>query len=86
MCKYGTVKNVTVLYGRRDNTARVDACIAPLVYLLNQYGIKTIACCCGHGKAHVSSIRIHPENIKFSQLDEGLSAWLEFPYQGEPNE
>jgi len=46
MCKYGTVKNVTVL--RQDNVAKVDACLAPLVYLLNQYGIQTITCCCGH--------------------------------------
>jgi len=81
MCKYGTVKNVTVL--RQDNVAKVDACLAPLVYLLNQYGIQTITCCCGHGKVGVSSIRIHPKHIKLSTLGEEFTAWLEFPYQGD---
>jgi hypothetical protein len=81
MCKFGTVRNITVL--RQDNAAKVDACLAPLVYLLNQFGIKTITSCCGHGKASVSSIRIHPKNIKLSILEEGFTAWLEFPYLGD---
>lgn len=80
MCKFGSVRNVTVL--RQDNVAKVDACLAPLVYLLNQFGIKTIAGCCGHGKTKVASIRIHPKNIRLSVLDEGFTAWLEFPYPG----
>ena len=29
--------------------AKVDACIAPLVSLLNMYGIETVGACCGHG-------------------------------------
>jgi hypothetical protein len=28
----------------------VDACMAPLVQILNDYGIHTVGCCCGHGR------------------------------------
>lgn len=28
----------------------IDACLAPLVKVLNEAGIATVACCCGHGK------------------------------------
>ena len=28
----------------------VDKCIAPLIQMLNDYGVRTIGCCCGHGK------------------------------------
>lgn len=29
---------------------KIDACIAPIVKALNKAGIKTRACCCGHGR------------------------------------
>lgn len=29
----------------------VDSCIAPLVQLLQDHGVRTVGCCCGHGKA-----------------------------------
>jgi hypothetical protein len=29
----------------------IDACIAPIVQALNDAGIYTANCCCGHGKA-----------------------------------
>jgi len=31
-------------------TAKVDACIAPLIQALNDAGIETVASCCGHGQ------------------------------------
>lgn len=33
----------------------VDACLAPLIQVLNDNGFPTLACCCGHG--------YHPGNI-----------------------
>jgi len=27
----------------------VDACIAPLVQMLNDFGVRTVGSCCGHG-------------------------------------
>jgi hypothetical protein len=30
----------------------IDYCIAPLIKVLNDGGISTVACCCGHGKNH----------------------------------
>ena len=84
MCEWGNTEQVR-LCKPKDISKReevpVDACLAPLVQMLNDYGIETIACCCGHGAVSVSSIRIHPKNIKLSLLGDTFSAWLEFPYK-----
>ena len=53
MCKWGTEVMVTLcrpklISGRL--VVPVDECIAPLVQLLNDHGVRTIGCCCGHGK------------------------------------
>jgi len=34
----------------RQKVVDIDSCIAPIVKALNDGGITTIACCCGHGK------------------------------------
>lgn len=41
---------------------RLDFCIKNLIYVLNNYGIKTIGCCCGHGKYNISIIYRSPNN------------------------
>ena len=81
MCKWGTDKKVKVI--RKDSKIKVDKCLAPLVKMLNKYGIETIACCCGHGKSPTSGIRISANNIELVQLDDDLTVHLEFPYQGK---
>lgn len=83
VCKYGTNKDVFLLKeklfsGRRE--IPVDACIAPLVQILNDFGIETITCCCGHGKTVKSSIRISSKNVRLSQLVDDFAVHLEFPY------
>jgi len=86
MCKLGSDTGVT-LYKSRENgmkTVKVDSCIAPLVQMLNDYGIQTIACCCGHGKTSHSHIRIHPKNITMQKFNDEFSVGLQFPYRGEP--
>jgi len=84
MCKWGTDKDVLLmkqkLFSGRIET-KVDACIAPLVQMLNNYGIETIACCCGHGKTTRSHIRISSKNIRLDQLADDLSVGLQFPYK-----
>lgn len=89
MCKYGTNKDVFLMKvkpfsGRRE--IPVDACIAPLVQVLNDYGIETIACCCGHGKTAKSGIRISSKNVRLSQLEDDFSVGLEFLYIGKKDE
>lgn len=50
-------------------TAKVDACIAPLVQMLNDYGIETLGCCCGHGKEDGErSIMIHFRHLTFDAI------------------
>lgn len=54
MCKWGTDKIVNLYHPRpvsKDKTVKVDACLAPLVQMLNDQEIETLGCCCGHYKA-----------------------------------
>lgn len=59
----------------------IDSCIAPLVRMLNDYGIRTMSCCCGHGKTANSSIRISAQNVQVLPLGEDLTIHLKFPYK-----
>ena len=68
--------------GMEENEELVDSCIAPLVQMLNDYGIKTISCCCGHGKVSHSYIRISSQNIELLSMGEDLTVHLKFPYLG----
>lgn len=46
MCEWGTWERLQLKI-----PTDVDKCIAPLVLALHEFGIETIASCCGHGKA-----------------------------------
>ena len=93
MCKKGMNKKARVILlpivshvGKEKRAMRsIDVCLHKLVKTLNDYGIKTLACCCGHGETKKSWVRIHPKNVHFGILeDTGLmSIALEFPYQGD---
>lgn len=58
MCKWGTtVSRYLPVSARRSHTGTarmkttgIDSCIAPIVDALNNGGIPTEECCCGHGK------------------------------------
>ena len=57
MCKWGTDEQVRLcqprpISGRTE--IPVDVCIAPLVQMLNDYGVHTLGACCGHGKTNGS--------------------------------
>lgn len=55
MCKWGTSTVVRCPAGfsgkhKERVDVPVDSCISDLVEVLNEGGVLTIACCCGHGK------------------------------------
>ena len=53
MCKWGIDEEITLCEPtpiQKRIRVKVDSCIAPLVQMLNDYGIKTISSCCGHSK------------------------------------
>jgi len=93
VCKYGDTipLKVTILAEgshtgkEREDTKPIDKCLAPLVKMLNGFGIKTCSCCCGHGKTKKSWIMIDPRNIHFGRIEHAglISVSLEFPYPGE---
>ena len=64
---------------------KIDKCLAPLIIILNAYGIKTTSCCCGHGKTKKSYIGISAKNIHLGKIEgSGLASInLEFPYRGK---
>lgn len=49
MCKHGNTKGLKINGKIRD----IDECIYDLVKVLNETGMETVACCCGHGKQPV---------------------------------
>jgi len=52
MCLHGIYKKVNII-NQEQNKERmvIDACIANEIKHLNEQGVITLACCCGHGKA-----------------------------------
>ena len=58
MCTWGTTVTLDLTIPAEDShtgeayvrPVEVDACIAPIVRALNDAGVPTRACCCGHGK------------------------------------
>lgn len=65
-------RNTTMVCSQIDNmNFRVDNCIANLIYVLRNRGIKTLACCCGHGKYNISIVYKSP-NGKIWDLISGV--------------
>lgn len=99
MCQHGDFEEITIapqkhyfpkgipgIEGAHSHRINVDRCLAPLIEMLNIYGIKTIASCCGHGKTANSGIRISAHNIDIIPLGEDLTIHLKFPYPGKKME
>ena len=68
MCKHGDDIEMEVLgpdgcYHKR----KIDRCIAPLIKELNDRGIMTLHCCCGHGDIQ-GSILIDPSHLNLHWL------------------
>lgn len=57
MCKWGT--DVEIELRRR---VAVDSCIAETIVRLNEQGVHTTGCCCGHGKGPATAT-IYPHSV-----------------------
>lgn len=69
MCKWGTDAPVALCRPREHSgriVVMVDACIASQVQKLNDQGIWTLGCCCGHGKEHPHAL-IHSTSAEFAR-------------------
>lgn len=52
MCLYGNYRLVEIINQKQNKKkVPVDACIADEIKDLNNNGVITLGCCCGHGKA-----------------------------------
>lgn len=50
MCQWGTTEVLVGHTNSRGGLINVDKCLAPIIKALNDAGVRTAACCCGHGK------------------------------------
>lgn len=41
---------------KKNDSRRIDPCMLEVIRNLQEQRIKTLACCCGHGKYHMSII------------------------------
>jgi hypothetical protein len=70
MCKYGNnillrvpiPANLSYTKKSRWEEKGIDRCIAPIIQALNDAGIYTASCCCGHGKGD-GTIILHDGRI-----------------------
>ena len=57
MCKWGQYKEIVLCkpnkFSKRTKVF-VDYCIADVVQMLNDYGVQTTGCCCGHNKGVIT--------------------------------
>lgn len=44
------------IYKFKRSVIRIDECMATFILNLNLIGVKTLACCCGHGKYPMSVV------------------------------
>jgi len=67
MCKFGA-KPIPIILWNEDyqdvRVAHIDPCLASTVHELNAKGIRTIACCCAHGRWPHASIRIRSADVR----------------------
>lgn len=89
MCKWGTTKLIRVI--RRNNEyipdgwheIGVDACIADYVQTMNNRGIITTGCCCGHGGTAPPVVLIDPSSKELLEAFEYNYEIIDWEYQHE---
>ncbi len=67
--------NLSHTGGFRWETKGVDSCIAPIVKALNDAGIYTAGCCCGHGETD-GNIILHDGRVLIIQAAPGAQETL----------
>jgi len=83
MCKWGTYEEVIVPIPPDLSCdgefhmamKKIDACIAPIVKALNQGGVYTRSCCCGHGERD-GHIDLWDGRILVVKSKEDADKWL----------
>jgi hypothetical protein len=85
---YGTY----LCYEQTHQGVEVDGCLVGEINRLNNEGIKTIGCCCGHGRQQ-GYIQVAPDNVeemlkrKYQQIeidDHGNGEWCFVPKTSLP--
>lgn len=70
MCKWGIYKDVKLAHPKEYSgrtVVPVDSCLAELIQMLNDKGVHTLSCCCGHGKSE-GDILIDPDSFEITEF------------------
>ncbi len=51
MCKWGTDTKIKLYSGK---VIKIDSCLKEIIEAMDKFGVKTVGCCCGHGKSRGS--------------------------------
>lgn len=43
-------------HNKKNDGRRIDPCMREVIKILNEQGVKTLACCCGHGNYPMSIV------------------------------
>ncbi len=43
-------------FNKKNDGRRIDPCMRDVIKILNEQGVKTLACCCGHGHHKMSIV------------------------------
>lgn len=62
--------NTTTTIEIDNRQIRIDKCMANIILFLNEKGIKTLACCCGHN-IYIPSIVIQENNNTIREIFSG---------------
>ena len=69
-------RNTTKIVLKNGKKFRVDACLSGLIITLNNKGIETVACCCGHGKYPITILYMHKsQDIMNGNIYDFCSGW-----------
>jgi len=52
----------------KTSNTQIDSCMRNLIRLLKQFGVNTLACCCGHGKYKMSIIIKDDDGVIFDLM------------------
>jgi len=74
MCEWGDTVTLNLViklddFNYIEEPRSIDRCIAPIVQALNDAGVYTDACCCGHGKQPGSIILTDGRELRICSYD-----------------
>ena len=62
-------------FSLKSGDTRIDPCMKSLIKALNEHGIVTLACCCGHGKYPMTIVYKVTKGVLTGNIYDFISGW-----------